>query len=109
MSSMSTIAFQPADTATVSVAATTTSANVVLTLPDRNQILVTLVGTTTAYVRFGIDNSVVALAPSGSTPGSFPVLGGSQQVFSKAKNHTHVAVIMSSGTGTAFFTAGGGI
>lgn len=119
----------PRSQSTVSLAATSTSANVALGgsmttsqgAVQTVQIIVTSPATTNglsggtaasiAYIRFGTDNTVAATAPNGATPGSIPILPGSIQTFTIPVNiNTHVAAITpATGGATLFFTQGYGV
>ena len=118
----------PRDQSTVSLAASSTTANVALGgsaattqgAMQTTQIIVTSAATTNglsggtaagiAYIRFGTSASIAATAPNGATPGGIPILPGSIQTFTiPASYYTHVAAITpTTGGALLFFTQGYG-
>lgn len=107
---LNVIPFQPTDGATKNVSGTTTSANVLVTNGSpggRVQVRIVNPGTTTAFVKFGSDNNVAAVATA-----DVPVLGGSSSILTAnvpADGTLYAAAIMASGTATIYFTPGAGI
>lgn len=104
------IPFQPTDGATVNIAATVASGNVLVSSgapQGRIQVSITNAGTATAFVKFGKDNTVAA-----TTTKDVPVLGGQMRILSAtldADGTLYAAAIMASGTATIYFTLGVGI
>lgn len=114
----------PRDQSTVSLTASGTTGNVALGgsatttegVLQTVQLIVTSAATTNglsggtaasvAYLRFGTSSAVVAIAPSGATPGGLPILPGSIQTFTiPASYYTHVAAITpATGGALLFFT-----
>ena len=106
---MNVTAFQARATATVQIAATTTSARVAIAgLESGGTVRVVNPGTTAARVEFG-DVTVAATSPSGATPGSLMVPAAAVEVLAAHFGVTHVAAKMESGTATVEFTPGFGI
>jgi hypothetical protein len=97
--------FTPSDGETKSIAATTTSQSVALSTAGEDQIVVTntdaVTNTRVAHVAFG--DSTVTAATS-----DMPILPSSRYLLSKPPGATHVAVRMSTGTATVYFTPGRG-
>lgn len=96
-------AFRADDEATVNINVASSSDRVALASGGRfSAVLVTNVGTATAWIRFG-DSSVAA-----TTAASIPIPAGSAAVF--AGGHwTHVAAIAAGSTGRIYFTPGEGL
>lgn len=88
-------------TATVNIAAGTTSARVQLSA-NAHGVRVYNSGSTPAFIEFG-DSSVAATAG-----GSMPVAPGDTRIFGKGAA-AYVAAIVSTGTATVYFTAGEGL
>lgn len=119
----------PRAQSTVSLAASSVSANVALGgsmtttqgTAETVQIVVTSAATTNglsggtaasiAYINFDTSNAAAATAPNGATPGSMPILPGSIQTFTIPVNvYTHVAAITpATGGALLFFTQGYGV
>ena len=99
MSTGSIQPFRPAGT--VSVPATTSSANVALG-GGGESVLVTNTGNNLAYVRFGADSSVSASSVD------MPVLPSSQVLLSVNPLIKYAAAILANGTGNVLFTRGDG-
>ncbi len=99
MSSGSTNPFQP--TATVSLTATTVSANIQL-LGHGEAQLITNATTSLAFIRFGSDSTVQA------TTGDTPVLPGSKILLRCGPLVSYCAIVLSSGTGLVLITSGNG-
>jgi hypothetical protein len=94
MSTGTTQAFSPISTATA--AASTTSASV--TLPaNADSILVFNATAAVAFVAIGVSTATVA---------NTPVPAGTRQLFDSSPYVTSAAVILASGTGSVYFTAG---
>ncbi len=91
--------FRP--TGTVSLGATTTSANVALA-GGGDSVVVTNICTSLAYVRFGSDTSVVA------TLADMPVLPNSRVMLGVNPIIAYAAVVLASGTGSVLLTRGDG-
>ena len=97
------------ENATVSIAATTSSANVKLLRPPTGsfQLRVFNSGTTPIAIRKGVDNTVAALVTD------MPIAPGATEVLtlnnSETAPITHIAAIALSGAGTIYFTTGAGI
>lgn len=79
------------------ISATTTSARVAYPA-DSDFVRVLNDGTTVAYLRSG-DSTVVAAAGTGQF-----LHGNKNTVFRRDRNHTHIAAIMVSGTGTIYIS-----
>lgn len=100
--------FHPIPDSTVSISASTTSANVALskTPSDRFQVRVYNAGSATVFINRG-SSTVTA------TTSNMPVPAGAIEVitFNNLPTNpiTHVAAITSSGTATVYFTTGDGI
>jgi hypothetical protein len=102
--------FTPKAQGTTSIAATATTARVLLSKPAASmQIRIKNISTTdVVYVNFG-DSTVVATIPSGSTGGSMPIGAGETAGVTVPEGITHVAAIASvAGPTTVFFTPGNG-
>jgi hypothetical protein len=100
-----TMNFSPLGDATVSIAATTTTANVALNLPTAPMSVDVRLynsGFVPIHVRFG-NASVTA------TTTNMPIAPQTVEAFSISGAATHMAAITSSGTGTIFATVGMGV
>jgi hypothetical protein len=102
-------AFLPIGNTVQITSVTTTTANVQLAVNNytgRLSIRIFNSGASVVYVKFGIDNTVAAVAAT-----DLPIAAGSVEVFtSTIMNVNYVAAITGSGTGgPIFFTMGDGI
>ncbi len=91
--------FVPSSTA--SLASTTTSSNVALSIGG-DSVVVTNAAATIAYVRFGSDGTVVASATD------MPVLPNSRVLLALNPLISHAAAVLVSGAGNVLFTRGDG-
>lgn len=97
----------PKSTGTVSITSATSTARVALVPTGANQVSIKNVdATNVAFVEFG-DSTVVAVVPSGATPGSMAV-GPGERVGVSIGAATHVAAICGAGTPIVYFTPGRG-
>lgn len=97
--------FVPAGT--VNIAATTSSANVALSIGsngvgERPQVRVYNAGTTPVFIAFG------ASAVAATTAVGIPIAPGGPENFTLPFGATHVAAIYGTGSGTVYFTSGFG-
>jgi hypothetical protein len=100
--------FTPKSTGTTSITSAVTTANRLLTVSGQHQLAITNSDTSNvAFVELG-DSTVVAVVPSGATPGSMPILPGQTRGVTLAPGVTHAASICSAGTPIVYFTPGGG-
>lgn len=103
---MSNVPFIPEPGKTVNVTVATSSANVQVSADSvRRQVRIMNNSTVTAFVKFGLDNTVAA-----TTTDSFPVASGACEVVTVPQGPIYMAVI---GTGTpsgaVYATPGNGI
>lgn len=91
--------FRP--TGTASIAASSVSANVLLT-GGGDAVVVTNTTTALAYVKFGSDASTQA------TTGDMPILGNSRLILSVNSLITYAAAIAPAGSGAILFSRGDG-
>jgi hypothetical protein len=91
--------FRP--TGTVSIAATSVSANIALS-GGGDSVVVTNTSAVLAYVRFGSDSTVTA------TPADMPVLANSRVILSVNSLIGYAAAMTQSGSGTILFSRGDG-
>lgn len=91
--------FRP--TGTVSLNASTSSANIQLSGGGESVVVTNPTGSL-AYVRFGSDATVAA------SPADMPVLAASRIVLSVNSLISYAAAILTSGSGTVLFTRGDG-
>jgi hypothetical protein len=99
MSTGSTQPFRPAGTA---AAAASTSANTIGLVGGGNAVLVYNAASTTAYFRLGGATGLTA------TTSDTPVPPGAQMLVGGGPFVSSAAVILSTGTGTVYFTLGDG-
>jgi hypothetical protein len=99
MSAGSSQPFRHAGTAMLS--ASTTSANVAL-VGGGDSLLITNAAATLAFVRFGADSAVAA------TTSDIPLLPNSRTILAVNSLIRYAAAILSSGTGSVYFTRGDG-
>ena len=92
--------FKPSGTALI---AATVASGFIPLVGGGDEVLVTNIGTTVAFVAFGTDNTVVATVTTG-----IPVLPGAKVLLSVGPLITTAAVIMGSLTATVYFTRGSG-
>jgi hypothetical protein len=107
-STRSALSFSPLGQTTL-VASTGTSSNAALdaAAPNPAQIQVYNGGSTVAFVAFGVDDTVAAVAPVLGTPGDYPVAPGAVIVLTPPDGSTFAASI--GGTGNVYFTPGAGL
>lgn len=95
----STSPFRPSGT--VSLAATTATANIMLT-GGGETVVVTNTSSSIAFIRFGSDPSVTA------TANDMPVLANSRIILAINSLITYASAILQSGSGTVIFSRGDG-
>ena len=96
--------FHPAAGQTVNIDVASSSANIQVTSGSgMSQVRVMNNGTATAWIRFGVDNTVAATTAAG-----IPVGPGVTEVMSH-QNPLWVAAIAAGSTGKIYFTPGEGI
>lgn len=97
------MSFLPIADGSVKIAATTSSGNVSLGTLDISvkDVLVTNLGTTTAFVKLGVSGVTAG------TDNDVPIPAGQSRMLNREKA-THAAAIMSSLTGDVWFTLGVG-
>lgn len=96
--------FQPRYGNGQTVSPTTTTATVTLRASNKQDDIVVLtnIGTLPVYVRTGVSGVV-------ATTADYPVLQGSQVALTMDKDHTHIATITASGTGSLHVITGEGM
>jgi hypothetical protein len=99
MSTGSTQPFRPAGTASV---VATTTANTVALVGGGNAVLVYNAASSTAFIRLGGASALTA------TISDTPVPAGTRTLVGGGPFVSHAAVILSTGTGTVYFTLGDG-
>lgn len=94
-------AFSPSGAATVTIAATTTSASATLDANSSQVRVVNAAGGSMAFIRFSTGASTAVAT-------DMPIAPGTDAVFTKG-TATHVAAICATGTATLYFTNGEGM
>lgn len=95
--------FSPAYGTTVSISATTTTANAALSESDMlDTVLITNIGDDTVYVRLGRVDVV-------ATEADLPILPKSAQTINRSRVDTYIAVLAAASTATVKATLGYGV
>lgn len=98
---------------TSALAATGASGNIALSVTTSaaaSQIQIFNSGTTIAFVKFCLTSTCAAsVGSAGTSTSDYPVAPGAVVVVSPPAGSTYVAAILSSGTGTIYFTPGFGV
>lgn len=94
--------FRPNGSATVNIDVAGTTANVLLSKGAQQRIMNN--GTATAWIGWGVDNTVTAAVAT-----SIPIGPGVTEVLTPPPGTTYVAAIAAGATGKIYFTPGDGI
>lgn len=88
----------------IGIAATTASTSNALTrAKDQTVIVTNAVGNGTLFALLGVSSTIVATSLA-----CVPVAAGAQRTLHAAEAQTHIAIALSSGTGSAWVTVGDG-